>query len=282
MREFITKKDIGLKPLELSEADEKRVDRVIEKALGLDASGLTTLRERIRENGGLIRAFVHPFYGSKSRMSERNERRALAYDFVEEGAIRHANSAADNRAAPMFLFEEEAFLEDARQRLQENISRVETSIFIIPTSAGAGYIDPHVSHQALSGSDWYAEATSEEKIMRQKSLEIRHGHLKNITEADPLRPYVEGSVRKAEQMLEAPLMAQSIQASNHLMTILLKGLGVKKIVVGGMYLRDDPEELVGCVGAIIKVAKEQGITVSLSKYHTDWTGENARGVQQSM
>lgn len=239
MREFITQKDIGLKPLELSEADEKRVDGVIEKVLSLDASGLATLRERIRENGGLIRVFVHPFDSYKPRIGQRNEARSRAYDFVEEGATRHISSASDQRSAPVFLLEEESFLEDARQKVQENIHGVAAGIFIIPTSAESGYIDSRVSLQALSGSDWYTKATAE------------------------------------AQNLEVP-------ASDHLMAILLRGLGVKKIIVGGMYVRDDPEVLVGCVGTIIKVAKEQGITVSLSKYHTDWTGENARGVQQPM
>lgn len=280
MREFITKKEILPQSLEISEADEKLVDETIEKALNLDASGLGDLRKRIQENHGLIRVFVHPFYNLESRRGGRRSELAPAFDFVEKGAIRHINSASDERTAPLLLLEENVFLEDTHQKIQKSINSATAGVFIIPTSANTGYIDPEMSQRALSGSDWYAKATEDERLELQKRLEERRKHLQITPQTDESRISVEGLVKKTEERLKASLRADTIDASDHLMAILLKGLGVKKIVVGGMYLMNEPKALRGCVEPIVRVAKEQNITVSLSKYHSDWNGRNIQGTQQ--
>jgi hypothetical protein len=284
MEGFTPKATIESKSYELSERDQARAEDIIRGILDIDEQELLKLRERVRQNDGYVRIFVHPFFNSTSRR-RRNKFGSPVWssaDFVEEGALKHIRSTATERTAPLFLFEEAERISDAEKKIQD-AAIDQKGVYVIPTSFQAGRIDQKLTAPLTVGSDLYRNAYAAEQKRRLEKINSYQRMLErsgNEHGKRAARELISGETEKQKDISVEDAIASEL--SEQVISVLFKGLGVKKIMVGGLYIEDSNDRLLGCVTHVIKIANRMKIPVALSKYHGDWEGRDIKGKRQKI
>lgn len=210
--------------------------RMAETFFGLTEEELTVFKNRIAENQGGVRVFVHPFYISRYPLTydDRIESRQLeltqeeAAKQLEEGFWRTVESVVNNpNSAPLIVYEEAEGLEETRERIlarlgKESFDFAHNGIIFSPTEQGRGA--PY-RMQVVSA---YAE--------------------------------VREPANRTEVFYEA---TQKIYQE------ILRSLGIQSGTMGGAYFDDwyrPGDKLGACAGNIRKIFNDIDIPINLSRY----------------
>lgn len=211
-------------------------DQMARSFFGLSEEELSAFKNRIIENQGGVRIFVHPFYISRHPASydERIESRNLkltqeeAAKQLEEGFFRTVESVVDNHdSAPLIVFEEAGRIEETRELIlaklgKESLNFSESGIIFSPTEQGRGA--PYRLQVVLAYAD------------------------------------VREPANRAEIFYEA---------SEKIFQEILLSLGIQTGTMGGAYFDDwyrPGDKLGACAGNVRKTFNDIDVPINLSRY----------------
>lgn len=270
MRDFIPVGPIESEPLAVSAEDLRNIDTFLQKALNINEAALAALRRRISDNRGLVRIFVHPFYTAPGHEDDLRDKHPEASAAIERGAERHIASASMPDTAPLLLFEEEGHADSLSGRL---LPRSGGGVYVIPTQPGQGTVSLSRSTGALRASEWFARADA------QAVHDLEHS-IGNVSRRGNQASSAEHTVaRRNAEILRGEVRVSRQDMSRRFISLLAMGLGIRSVVIGGMYLRDDAYGLSECLGDVIPALRDGGAKkISLSRYVIDPNGNDIHGI----
>jgi hypothetical protein len=258
MKEFELKKpivtDINFEG-RLSQEDMERIPEFLISVLGLkNEEELVRSKSRIEKANGVGRIFVHPFYNHRFKDSK-------SYESIKKGILRHITSKG---FAPAFFWEEVG-----------NSNPVLTGQYTIPTLPGMGRIDYRFLYNNLKNFRVFLNFQTEIKIKllnRRDELKEKMNHENSIL----VQRKIMQQILELEEHIESQWLGIREEKIEQMFYYLFfRGLGIKKVVIGGMYIEDAGEYgLYGCMGYVTIILKRLGIGVTLSRYHMDQLGRN--------
>jgi hypothetical protein len=280
MKEFIPRhKDDRLdtiKPFsleELSRHDRALVPETVMKLLGFKTKvQLDEFKERIRNTGGMLRIFVHPFFLEEDRNASEDSKTRFAelygnYDKAATGAKRHIESEGK---VPLIIFEEHG---KEREVLDDQI--------VIPTKLSSGEIYiPFLS--PLSVFDIYKDRLAWVRGMDRASIGMYEKRLaeekaKENPDKDVIADYADLIHSKSERIQSGNFLEMKYFARSLFYKLIVSELGIKKVVMGGMYISDMDYDLRGCLGQVIKALRKESVRVTLSRYNLELNKKNVHG-----
>jgi hypothetical protein len=224
------------KKTEFFDFSPEQKTRMAETFFGLTEEELAAFKNRIAENQGGVRVFVHPFYISRYPVSydERIENRNLkltreeALQQLEEGFWRTVESVVNNpNSAPLIVYEEADILDETRERIlakfnKESFDFAQSGIIFSPTEPGRG------------------------------------------------APYRMQVVTAYEEVREPANRTEVFyEATQKIYQEILRSLGIQSGTMGGAYFDDwyrPGDKLGACAGNVRKTFNDIDIPINLSRY----------------
>jgi len=262
----------------LSETDKSRIPEMVRRTLGYEnPDDVHRLQDQISSSGGLLRVFVHPFYldGKSSRRTENStetqHRLASSYAIVRQGAIRHIRAEGK---APLIVLEE------------QGVHRPELDgVLTIATETSDGSIDRALLRQVFADFDVYKERILQARKRAQMRIDASFRRIEETESDGALDDYTRQlviaqhrtNIVHEERKLREDDFVREAGIEPLFYDTFFRYLGVRKLILGGMFHDDLPEGSRGCLSQVIGFAKQAGIPVVLSRYHVDFQGKNVQG-----
>ncbi len=276
---------------------EKR-EKLSRELLDISPETLLALKERIRENQGHVQLSMHPFYARHHHhelnvveisVPTQESNKSKQQLFVEDGFVRIARHAVENPASsPLLIFEEEAFILDARQCLSVKLDvpaeEFESKgIYFVPTLHDSGV----VSYQ--KATRLYDQAHDTAMSMHNACVKVdnlerdinANARLAVLAIRQNAKSREEYETTKNEFVMQFSTIMDRIEesrntfraVSNRVLYHLMKDLEVQSVNMSGGYFKKGKKEEGsysvmpdGCAGYIRTQLRSFGVDVNLSKY----------------
>ncbi|MEK9154421.1 MAG: hypothetical protein AAB798_03035 [Patescibacteria group bacterium] len=234
----------------LSDQDKDLIPRFLQQILSINEDEVTALKTDIQKHDGMLRVFVHPLFFRGKNVEVGKD----SANVIEQGFERHVNAAS---SVPLIVLEETPKTDALRQ----------SGLLAIPTRKDSPSLDAAFSKSIMHSFSFYPRYA--EQITKERDEVIKQFEAMTYPNVNERNAFVSSAEYFDDQMADA--------LRDVTRKLLFTGLGVKRIIIGGMYLQDDGKHMNGCVAPLIRCAKELGIHVVLSRYHMDRDGRDVNG-----